>query len=119
MKKKYDSASGITINQLRNYQETLEKAIKLCEKHKNSYFFGGYSTKDRTWHEDKNSMESKFVVYTLGELEIYIQTTYSCAHTYFSSEFHLNDERRDLRIARKALRIITDQINTKIELGIE
>ena len=119
MKKKYDSASSLTIDQLRKHQETLEEAIKLCEKHKYSYFFGGYSTKDRTWHEDKNSMSATFIVCTMGELEIDINTTYSCSHTYFTSRFYLNDEKRDLRIARKALRVIKDQISTKIELGIE
>lgn len=119
MRKKYDSASNLTISQLEKHKNLLEKAIHLCNKHKYSFFFGGYSRKDRDWHEDKNSMEARFVVYTLGDLEIDIQTTYSCAHTYFTSRFYLNDERRDLRIIKKALRIITDQINTKIEMGLE
>lgn len=119
MKKKYDSASDLSISQLTKRKDILEKAINLCKKHKNSFFFGGYSRKDRGWHEDKNSMEARFVVYTLGDLEIDIQTTYSCAHTYFTPRFYLNDEKRDLRIAKKALRIVTDQIMTKIELGLE
>jgi hypothetical protein len=119
MKKKYDSASNLTIRQLEKHKSTLEKAIHLCKKHKNSFFFGGHSTKSRGWFEDKNSMEARFIVYTLGDLEIDIQTRYSCAHTYFTPRFYLNDERRDLRIIKKALRIVTDQINTKNELGLE
>lgn len=118
MKRKYDYAHNLTISELNEHKKILEKAIDLCEKHKNAYFFHGYSRKNRQVHEDKNSMSAHFVVYTLGDLEIDISTTYSNANTYFKPIFMLNDERKDLRIARKALKIIVNQISIKIELKL-
>ena len=117
MKKKYDSASNLTISQLEKHKSTLQKAIHLCEKHKNSFFFGGHSTKNRGWFEDKNSMNARFIVYTLGDLEIDIRTRYSCAHTYFTPRFYLNDEKRDLRIIKKLLGLLRIKLTQKLNLG--
>jgi hypothetical protein len=119
MKRRIDRAWSVTIAELRQNQSDLEEAIRLCEKHRKSFFFHGYKMRDRNWREEMNSMVAKFVVYTLGELEIDIETTYSSSRTYFNSLFLLNGEKRDLKIARKALKIINEQIEIKIELGAE
>lgn len=119
MKRKIDRAWSVTIAELRQNKYDLEEAIRLCEKHRNSFFFHGYKMRDRNWREEMNSMFTMFVVYTLGELEIDINTTYSSSRTYFKKLFLLNGEKRDLKIARKALKIINEQIEIKIELGSE
>jgi len=119
MKRKIDRAWSVTIAELRQNKSDLEEAIRLCEKHRKSFFFHGYRMRDREYHERMNSMYSKFVVCTLGELEIDIRTTYSTRRTYSDSNFLLNEEKLNLKIARKALKIIIEQIETKIELGVE
>jgi len=119
MKRKIDRAWSVTIAELRQNKSDLEEAIRLCEKHRKSFFFHGYRMRDREYQERMNSMYAKFVVFTLGEIEIDISTTYSSRHTYFESNFILNGEKLNLRIARKSLKIITEQIETKIILGTE
>lgn len=106
-------AKNYSLQDLIQSLETICKAIELCEKHRYSFFWSGYSMKSRGYYESINSMSSIIVVPTIGELDIEISTRYSTRNTYFTSRFVLNGERRDLRIARKSKRILEELIEIK------
>jgi len=89
----------------------LESFIKESEKYKNSYFWNSYSSaSDRRSNEFENYFECEI----LGDkLIINTSLVMSSKNVYYSKEYILNNENKDLRIVKKLLRSLENIVNLR------
>ena len=97
--------------------EICEKVISLQEKMKNSYFWDPpQSASTRRSYESYNSQSYEFI-YKGKKYKFCQSTVCSCRNVYFSSVFCINDERKDLRLVRKLLKDLRNELKDESDFS--
>jgi len=91
----------------------LKEAIELNEKYRTCYFWTPpQAAASRRAAEERDQIKFEFET-ELGTLYVSLYANYSCKNVYFYRTIYLNDEKKDIRVVKKILRMLEMKNNDR------